>query len=31
MIKKNKIIEQANKHIKMVKTIENDKDNDKMI
>ena len=30
MIKKNKIIKQANKNIKMVKTIENDKDNDKM-
>ena len=28
MIKKNKIIKQANKNIKMVKTIENDKDND---
>ena len=31
MIKKNKIIKQANKNIKMVKTIENDKDNDNMI
>ena len=31
MIKKNKIIKQANKNIKIVQTIENVKDNDKMI
>jgi hypothetical protein len=29
--KEKQIIKQANKNIKMVKTIENDKDNDKMI